>query len=59
MTIEKTSAQQPARPSRRPGLGALVGSGDRIGAFVLPFVLVGVALNIAFPETFSVGGPPP
>jgi len=62
VTIEKKMpAQQPARPGRRPklGLGALVGSGDRIGAFVLPFVLVGVALNIAFPETFSVGGPPP
>jgi len=62
VTIEKkTPAQQPARPGRRPGLGlgALIGSGDRIGAFVLPFVLVGVALNIAFPETFSVGGPPP
>ena len=62
MTIEKTTpAEQPARPGRRPGLGlgALIGSGDRIGGFVLPFVLVGIALNIAFPETFSVGGPPP
>ena len=62
MTIEKTaSAQQPSRPGRRPrlGLGALIGSGDRIGGFVLPFVLVGVALNIVFPKAFSVGGPPP
>ena len=59
--VKKMPAQQPARPGRRPrlGLGALIGSGDRIGAFVLPFVLAGVALNIAFPETFSVGRPPP
>jgi hypothetical protein len=40
------------------GMGALVGSGDRIGAFVLPFVLIGVALNVAFADMFSVGGPP-
>jgi protein-S-isoprenylcysteine O-methyltransferase Ste14 len=62
VTIEKkTPAEQPVRPGRRPrlGLGALIGSGDRIGAFVLPFLLVGVALNITFPGAFSVGGPPP
>ena len=62
MTIEnKTRTGQPVRPGRRPRLrpGALIGSGDRIGAFVLPFVLVGVALNIAFPGAFSVAGPPP
>lgn len=46
---------------RRPGLRlrALIGCGDRIGAFVLPFALAGVAPNIAFPEEFSAGGPPP
>jgi protein-S-isoprenylcysteine O-methyltransferase Ste14 len=37
----------------------LVGSGDKIGLFVLPFVLVGVALQLAFPSAFEVGGPPP
>jgi protein-S-isoprenylcysteine O-methyltransferase Ste14 len=61
MTTEKTAlAEQSGRPGRRPRLrlGALIGSGDRIGAFVLPFVLAGVALNIVFPEAFSVGGPP-
>jgi len=61
VTIEKKSPiEQPVCPGRRPRLrlGALIGSGDRIGAFVLPFVLAGVALNIAFPEAFSVGGPP-
>jgi protein-S-isoprenylcysteine O-methyltransferase Ste14 len=37
---------------------ALVGSGDRIGRATLPFLVIGVALNIAFPAFFSVGGPP-
>jgi hypothetical protein len=58
VTIEnKTPTGQPVRPGRRPGLrlGALIGSGDRIGVFVLPFVLFGVALDIAFPEAFGVG----
>lgn len=35
----------------------LVGSGDRIGLFVLPFLVIGLLLNIAFPSAFSVGGP--
>jgi protein-S-isoprenylcysteine O-methyltransferase Ste14 len=35
----------------------LVGSGDKIGLVMLPIVVVGVALNLAFPATFSVGGP--
>jgi len=61
VTIEnKTPAGPPVHSGQRArlGLGALVGSGDRIAAFVLPFVLVGVALNIAFPAAFSVAGPP-
>jgi protein-S-isoprenylcysteine O-methyltransferase Ste14 len=41
------------------GVRALVGSGDRIGLFVLPFAVVGLALTIAFPAAFDVGGPPP
>lgn len=49
-----TAVEQPPRRLRE-----LIGSGDRIGAFALPFVVIGVALNIAFPEAFSVGGPPP
>jgi protein-S-isoprenylcysteine O-methyltransferase Ste14 len=36
----------------------LVGSGDRIGLFTLPFIVVGLALNILFPSVFEVGGPP-
>jgi protein-S-isoprenylcysteine O-methyltransferase Ste14 len=39
-------------------VAALVGSGDRIGRATLPFLVIGVALNIAFPAFFSVGGPP-
>lgn len=36
----------------------LVGSGDRIGLLVLPFLVVGLILNVAFPAVFAVGGPP-
>ena len=36
----------------------LVGSGDSIGLFTLPFVVAGVILNIAYPSVFQVGGPP-
>jgi protein-S-isoprenylcysteine O-methyltransferase Ste14 len=39
-------------------LRALVGSGDRIGLFTLPFLAIGVLLNVVDPEFFSVGGPP-
>jgi protein-S-isoprenylcysteine O-methyltransferase Ste14 len=35
----------------------LVGSGDKIGLFVLPFLIGGVILNIAYPSIFDVGGP--
>ncbi len=38
-------------------LRALVGRGDRIGLFTLPFVIVGLILNVAFPSVFDVGGP--
>lgn len=36
----------------------LVGSGDKIGLLAMPFLLVGVVLNILFPAFFIVGGPP-
>lgn len=35
----------------------LVGSGDRIGLFTLPFVVVGLIVNIAYPSLFHVAGP--
>ena len=39
-------------------LKALVGSGDKIGLFTLPFLILGLILNILIPSLFSVGGPP-
>ena len=36
----------------------LVGSGDKLGLFTLPFIVIGIGLNILFPKWFSVGGPP-
>jgi protein-S-isoprenylcysteine O-methyltransferase Ste14 len=39
-------------------LKKLVGSGDRIGLFTLPFVVVGLILNLAYPAVLQVGGPP-
>lgn len=44
--------------SGRLDLRVLVGSGDRIGLFTLPFLAVGLVLNVAFPSLFDVGGPP-
>ena len=39
-------------------LKLLIGSGDKIGLFSLPFLLVGLLLNIVYPSAFDVGGPP-
>lgn len=39
-------------------LRALVGSGDVIALFTLPFLIGGLILNIASPSIFDVGGPP-
>jgi protein-S-isoprenylcysteine O-methyltransferase Ste14 len=39
-------------------LKVVVGSGDRIALFTLPVLVVGLVLNIVFPEVFDVGGPP-
>lgn len=36
---------------------ALVGSGEKIGLLLLPFLVIGVWLNLAYPSAFSVGGP--
>jgi protein-S-isoprenylcysteine O-methyltransferase Ste14 len=38
-------------------LKALVGSGDKIGLLVLPFLVIGLVLNILMPSFFGVGGP--
>ena len=38
-------------------LKVLIGSGDKIGLLVLPFLLAGLVLNIVYPSAFDVGGP--
>jgi protein-S-isoprenylcysteine O-methyltransferase Ste14 len=35
----------------------LVGSGEKIGLLTLPFLIIGLVLNIMIPSLFSVGGP--
>lgn len=44
--------------AQRVTLRTLVGCGDRIGLVMLPFVVLGVVLNVANPALFAVGGPP-
>ncbi len=39
-------------------LKGLVGSGDKIMLLTLPFLVIGLVLNILRPSLFSVGGPP-
>ena len=38
-------------------LKALVGSGEKIGLLTLPFLIIGLILNIMMPSLFSAGGP--
>lgn len=38
-------------------LRLLVGSGEKIGLFTLPFIIIGLVLNVIYPSVFSVGGP--
>lgn len=38
-------------------LKELVGSGDRIMLFTLPFLAIGLILNIFYPNLFDIGGP--
>lgn len=38
-------------------LALLVGSGDKIGLVALPFLALGLVLNLWRPSLFSVGGP--
>lgn len=39
-------------------LKILVGSGRKIGLLTLPFLVIGLILNVLFPSLFKVGGPP-
>lgn len=43
--------------AKRFDIKALVGSGERIGLLVVPFLAVGLVLNVARPALFGVGGP--
>lgn len=38
-------------------LKILVGSGRKIGLFTLPFLVIGIILNVLYPAFFSVNGP--
>ncbi|MCX6258293.1 MAG: isoprenylcysteine carboxylmethyltransferase family protein [Bacteroidia bacterium] len=38
-------------------LSILVGSGKKIGLLTLPFLVIGLTLNVFFPSFFNVGGP--
>ena len=50
---------QAAHTARRTlNLKQLVGSGDKIGLVVAPFLVAGVILNVLYPSVFGVGGPP-
>jgi protein-S-isoprenylcysteine O-methyltransferase Ste14 len=55
---QRGSVPPPAVRGTRVRLTDLVGSGDKIGLFTLPFLVVGLILNIAYPSLFDVGGPP-
>ncbi len=38
-------------------LSILVGNGKKIGLLTLPFLVIGITLNVLFPSFFNVGGP--
>ena len=52
-----TAAVGTGGPLRRRRLKLLIGSGDKIGLFILPFLLAGLLLNTVYPSVFDVGGP--
>jgi protein-S-isoprenylcysteine O-methyltransferase Ste14 len=53
-----TAAPKNSALRERGLLKLLIGSGDKIGLFILPFLLAGLVLNIVYPSAFDVGGPP-
>jgi protein-S-isoprenylcysteine O-methyltransferase Ste14 len=64
MKTRNRSLAEHATASTTPGratnvtLRGLAGAGDRIGLLTLPFLVGGLALNLAYPWAFTVGGPP-
>jgi len=57
--LEATEVPEHRAARKSAVLKELVGSGDRIGLLLLPFLAVGSILNVLYPAFFSVGGPPP
>jgi protein-S-isoprenylcysteine O-methyltransferase Ste14 len=55
--MSRALSSRPTRTSLKT-LKTLIGSGDRIGLATLPFLVVGLVLNAAYPSQFDVGGPP-
>lgn len=55
-TLKERAEARPRRESSE--LGTLIGSGHKIGALMLPFLAIGLALNVLYPRVFSVAGPP-
>jgi hypothetical protein len=56
--LRYTQAYYTCKRGRHMKLKALVGSGDKIALFTLPFLLLGAILTILMPSFFSVGDPP-
>jgi len=56
-TTVRTTEDRWARP-KAWDLKTLVGSGEQIGALALPFLVIGIGLNVLYPAMFGVGGPP-
>jgi protein-S-isoprenylcysteine O-methyltransferase Ste14 len=57
MTTRASHTQKAGAVGRLP-LKLLIGSGDKILLFTVPFLLAGVPLNALFRSFFEVGGPP-
>jgi hypothetical protein len=57
LTRHATPSSTPTRAARA-AIRKLVGSGDRIGLLVLPFLVVGIALNLSYPSLILVQAPP-
>ncbi len=55
--MKPVEMEEPQEEHERMDVRRLVGSGEQIGLFTLPFLIVGLILNVAYPSFFYVGGP--
>lgn len=55
--MQRLSLQAGQWGEKEMKLKALTGSTDKIGLLVLPFLVIGLILNVMHPSFFSVGGP--